>query len=350
MSTPWTFEQRMAAYRREGITKIVVMPGASAHGRDDETGKTFGPVHGVTIHHTAGVGPGMPAYCRNGSPSLPGPLCHDFLAKDGTLYVVGHGRTNHAGTVTPAVAAELRKETPQPSRDLLEGTESVDGNDFLHGLEIENRGDGKDPYPAVQYDTAVRWAAAHCRFYGWNAHSAWGHKEITRRKVDPSFPMPDFRNRVVARLAPPTPAPTTPATGGTVPLRTSLSRPEGYILAAGQTKTIYWTVEHIDQPGDHGGGAKSVLTQSSFSAIVSLTVDVDIPTLVTVTPVREQEGTTARSALASHTVDVSPGIRTYAFPFIGDVADGWNLVFDVEPENPATITWAGLAMQSDPIA
>lgn len=201
MATPWTFEQRLAAYRAEGITDIVVMPGAKTHNRDDETGSVFGPVHGVTIHHTAGVSSGMKNVIYNGVAGLPGPLSQDFVAKDGTLYVVGHGRCNHAGPVTPAVKASIIAERAPNLNDRNVGSETVDGNDFLYGLEIENEGDGKDPYPSKQYDVAVRWAAAHLRHHGWGANSAWGHKEITRRKIDPSFSMDTFRDRVKARLA-----------------------------------------------------------------------------------------------------------------------------------------------------
>lgn len=200
MATPWTFEQRLAAYRAEGITDIVVLAGAATHNRDAETGRTFGPVYGVTIHHTAGVSPGMKSVIYNGVSGLPGPLAQDFLAKNGTLYVVGHGRCNHAGSVTPAVKAAIIAES-QPSNERDQGSETVDGNDFLYGLEIENEGDGNDPYPAAQYDVAVRWAAAHLRHHGWSANSAWGHKEITRRKIDPSFNMNSFRVAVAARLA-----------------------------------------------------------------------------------------------------------------------------------------------------
>lgn len=201
MATPWTFEQRLAAYRAEGITDIVVMPGAKTHNRDDETGSVFGPVHGVTIHHTAGVSSGMKNVIYNGVAGLPGPLSQDFVAKDGTLYVVGHGRCNHAGPVTEAVKKSIIAERTPNLNDRNVGSETVDGNDFLYGLEIENEGDGKDPYPAKQYDVAVRWAAAHLRHHGWGANSAWGHKEITRRKIDPSFSMDTFRDRVKARLA-----------------------------------------------------------------------------------------------------------------------------------------------------
>lgn len=201
MATPWTFEQRLAAYRAEGITDIVVMPGAKTHNRDDETGSVFGPVHGVTIHHTAGVSSGMKNVIYNGVAGLPGPLSQDFVAKDGTLYVVGHGRCNHAGSVTEAVKKSIIAERAPNLNDRNVGSETVDGNDFLYGLEIENEGDGKDPYPSKQYDVAVRWAAAHLRHHGWGANSAWGHKEITRRKIDPSFSMDTFRDRVKARLA-----------------------------------------------------------------------------------------------------------------------------------------------------
>lgn len=201
MATPWTFEQRLAAYRAEGITDVVVMSGAKTHNRDDETGRAFGPVHGVTIHHTAGVSSGMKDVIYNGVTGLPGPLAQDFLAKDGTLYVVGHGRCNHAGSVTAAVKASIIAEREPNLTDRTVGSETEDGNDFLYGLEIENEGDGSDPYPAKQYDVAVRWAAAHLRHHGWVQNSAWGHKEITGRKIDPSFSMDTFRDRVQAQLA-----------------------------------------------------------------------------------------------------------------------------------------------------
>lgn len=204
MATPWTFEQRLAAYRAEGITKITVMPNAATHNRDTATGKTHGPVYGLVIHHTAGVGSGMADYCYNGNSSLPGPLCHDFLAKDGTLYVVGHGRTNHAGTTTQAVKDSLLAGRTPNLSDRNVGSETVDANDFMFGLEIENWGNGTDPYPKAQYDVAVRWATAYIRHYkasGWDENNAWGHKEITSRKNDPSFSMTTFRADVKSLLA-----------------------------------------------------------------------------------------------------------------------------------------------------
>lgn len=201
MATPWTFDQRIAAYKAAGITKIVIMKGAQTHNRDGATGKAFGPVYGLTVHHTAGVGSGVKDLCYNGTGDLPGPLVQDFLAKDGTLYVVGHGRCNHAGTVTPAVKAAIIAEKA-PVASMRNGDETQDGNDFLFGLEIENKGDGKDSYPAVQYAVAIKWAVAHLKHYGWSVNSVWGHKEITSRKIDPSFPkgMGQFRTDVSKAL------------------------------------------------------------------------------------------------------------------------------------------------------
>jgi hypothetical protein len=196
MSQPMTADQWLAALRAEGITDIVQMNGWRTHNRAGHG--AWGEVHGVAIHHTAGVGSGLAQYCYNGTPALPGPVCHDFLAKDGTLYLVGNGRTNHAGTIPDNVYASILREDMNPPRP--DAAEPLDGNRLLYGLEIENRGDGRDPYPAKQYDVAVRWAAARCRFHGWTAGSARGHKELTRRKIDPSFPMDTFRRDVTARL------------------------------------------------------------------------------------------------------------------------------------------------------
>lgn len=191
--------QWLAALRAEGITKIVEMPGWKTHNRNE--GRAWGEVHGLAVHHTAGVGTGMANYCYKGSAALPGPLVQDFLAKDGTLYLVGNGRCNHAGTIA-ANAHDAIANDAMPFTGTLkpDSSEPYDGNRELYGLEIENRGDGSDPYPAAQYDVAVRWAAARCRVHDWTAGSIAGHKELTRRKTDPSFSMPVFRENVRDRL------------------------------------------------------------------------------------------------------------------------------------------------------
>jgi len=155
-------------------------------------------VNGVLIHHTAGSNSLSLVY--KGHSNLPGPLAHAHLAKDGTLTLVGNGRANHAGLAARnAFDAVVREDTHHPLPSAASGT--VDGNTHFYGLEIENLGNGHDPYPDEQYDTAVRWAAAICRAHNWTANSVVGHKETSiEGKADPSFDMGTFRRAVASRL------------------------------------------------------------------------------------------------------------------------------------------------------
>lgn len=196
MATPLTADRLIAALKAEGV-KVAEHPGWRDHERDAATGRTFGPVHGITIHHTAGRD--SLALCWNGTADLPGPLCHTHLAKTGLATMLSAGRANHAGTFAQnAHDAVLAEAAIHPRPD---AAEPVDGNDAYYGIEIENLGNGEDPYPGTQYDAAVRWAAAICRAHGWTENSVIGHKEGTRRKIDPSFDMNVFRASVAARLA-----------------------------------------------------------------------------------------------------------------------------------------------------
>lgn len=174
--------------RDEGV-HVEEHPGWRANNRNHKG--RWGGVNGVVIHHTAGRN--SLALCFKGTAALPGPLCHTHLAKDGTATMVGNGRANHAGLFTQNAHTAVVNESkthPRPS-----GPEVVDGNTHYYGIEIENMGDGKDYYPAVQYDAAVRWAAAICRRHGWSAQSVIGHKEGTTRKIDPKGPIGSAKGR-----------------------------------------------------------------------------------------------------------------------------------------------------------
>ncbi|MFE5092093.1 peptidoglycan-binding protein [Streptomyces sp. NPDC056638] len=174
--------------------KVKEHSGWRTHNRNHKG--AWGPVNGVVIHHTAGAD--SLNFVFNGSADLPGPLCHSHLAKDGTVTMIGNGRTNHAGTFAAnAFSAMVNESATHPRPD---SAEPVDANVHTYGIEIENKGDGKDPYPAAQYKAAVGWAAAICHFHGWSANSVIGHKEGTRRKIDPSFSMNEFRKDVTALL------------------------------------------------------------------------------------------------------------------------------------------------------
>jgi hypothetical protein len=206
MATPLSADRMLAVLKAEGLT-VHEHAGWRTHERDAATGKPFGPVIGVLIHHTAGHGDRE--ICFNGRPDLPGPLCHGWLGKTEGLWLISPGRANHAGLADLDVLNALRDEkSPLPKDDQA----NADANDCLYGLEIENLGNGVDQYPVSQYTQAVLWAAAICRAHGWSEKSVAGHKECQPGKVDPSFDMDVFRADVRKQLAvggqPVTPTPT----------------------------------------------------------------------------------------------------------------------------------------------
>lgn len=191
-TAPLSADSFLRALRAEGV-QVTEHGDWSTHNRNHIG--AWGPVNGVMLHHTAGTD--SIDFCRTGYPELPGPLCVGVIAKDGRVHLVGYGRTNHAGRGSQAAYDGVVGECAQPARP---GPDAVDGNVHFYGFEIENRGDGRDPYPQAQLDAAERVAAAICRAHGWHGASVIGHKEWTRRKDDPSFSMPAMRDRITARL------------------------------------------------------------------------------------------------------------------------------------------------------
>ncbi|MFI6057472.1 peptidoglycan-binding protein [Streptomyces sp. NPDC051286] len=202
MATPLSADALVRALRDEGV-RVLEHGNWKTHNRNHKG--PWGPVHGVMLHHTAGTD--SLALCRTGTPDLPGPLCIGLLAKDGTVHLVGYGRTNHAGNGSAAVLDAVRAEASMP----VPGSDTVDGNARFYGFEIENLGNGRDPYPTAQLDAAERLSAALCRAHGWSAGSVIAHKEWTRRKIDPSFSMASMRSRIAARLGTSPTAPAAPA-------------------------------------------------------------------------------------------------------------------------------------------
>lgn len=197
MAKPMTPAQWRAALKAEGVKfteRTVDGKSWTTHNRNHKG--AFSNVNGVVIHHTAGTN--SLGLVWSGTSELPGPLAHAHLAKSGLVTLTSSGRANHAGSFAQnahdAVVAESASH-PRPS-----ASEPVDGNAHYYGIEVENRGVSSDPYPAVQYDMAVRWAAAICRFHGWTEDSVIGHREGTTRKIDPLYPMNAFRDAVGERL------------------------------------------------------------------------------------------------------------------------------------------------------
>ncbi|MFE7398861.1 N-acetylmuramoyl-L-alanine amidase [Streptomyces sp. NPDC057557] len=214
MATPLSASAVLTALRAEGV-RVVEVGNWRTHNRNSKG--AWGPLNGSIVHHTVTKGTASTvAMVRDGYASLPGPLCHGMIAKDGTVHMVGWGRTNHAGGGDPTVLARVVAEDygtrpPTPTKGNSNGT---DGNRHFYGWECENLGDGKDPWPAAQYDAIVRVQAALCRAHGWTAKSVIGHLEWSSDKVDPrGFSMADLRADVAERLKHPaswSPGTTTP--------------------------------------------------------------------------------------------------------------------------------------------
>lgn len=162
---------------------VVELSGWRTRGRPG----AFGPIKGCLCHHTAGPLTGnAPSLGTvvNGRPDLPGPLAHLHLARDGTFTVIAAGRCNHAGI------------------GRWEGITS--GNTSFIGIEAENAGVSADPWPDVQIEAYARGCAAILNHIGAPVIMCAGHKEYALppgRKIDPSFDMPSFRQKVAAYMA-----------------------------------------------------------------------------------------------------------------------------------------------------
>ncbi|MFD4662449.1 peptidoglycan recognition protein family protein [Streptomyces halstedii] len=204
MATPLPADALLKALRAEGVA-VVEVGNWRTHNRN-KVG-VFGPVNGSIVHHTVTKGTAATvAICRDGYADLPGPLCHGVIAKDGRVHLVGYGRTNHAGGGDPRVLDQVIAEDygTRPTPPTRGNSNGVDGNARFYGWECENLGDGKDPWPAAQYNAIVRVQAALCRAHGWTAKSVIGHLEWSNDKIDPrGFGMPDLRTDVAERLTHP---------------------------------------------------------------------------------------------------------------------------------------------------
>jgi hypothetical protein len=201
MAKPLSAHAFLKALRAEGV-KFVEVGDWTTHNRNHKG--DWGPVNGVMIHHTATSGTSESVdICRDGYSSLPGPLCHGVIAKNGTVHLVGWGRANHAGGGDPKVlqhviAEDYGERPPHPTRGNADGT---DGNAHFYGFECVNQGNGEDKWPDAQLDAIERVSAAICRAHGWSAKSVIGHLEWSEDKIDPKgFGMPGMRDRVAKRL------------------------------------------------------------------------------------------------------------------------------------------------------
>ena len=182
MATPLNADQLLRALRSKGL-RVVEHRSWRTHNRNDKG--PWGPAHGVMLHHTVTTGTASSVeLCYNGHTSLPGPLCHGVIDKDGTVYLVGNGRTNHAGSGDGDVLRAVINETTLPP----DNEADTDGNRRFYGFEAINLGNGKDPWPAAQLDAMALAAAALCEAHDWSEQSVLAHAEWQPGKIDPLGP------------------------------------------------------------------------------------------------------------------------------------------------------------------
>lgn len=204
MAKPLSADRLVAALKAEGV-KVVEYKAWRTHNRNNAG--AWGPVHGVMLHHTASSGTNSSVeLCYKGRSDLPGPLCHGVIAKNGTCYLVGNGRANHAGSGDRDVLDAVIAERPLPP----DKQANTDGNPHFYGFECINLGTGRDSWPAAQVEAMVRASAAILRAHGWNSASATsviGHLEWQPGKIDPKTSpggddvwMPSLRARIAERL------------------------------------------------------------------------------------------------------------------------------------------------------
>lgn len=195
MATPPPARTFLQCLIDEGVS-VVEVGAWETHNRNSKG--PWGPVHGVMIHHTVTKGTAATVeLCRKGHSTLPGPLCHGVITKDGRVHLVGYGRANHAGLGDDDVLRAVADETELPA----DNEANTDGNRSFYGFECENLGDGKDPWLAEQLLAIEKVSAALCRHHGWSERSVIGHLEWQPGKVDPrGFTMASMRDRVAKRL------------------------------------------------------------------------------------------------------------------------------------------------------
>lgn len=206
MATPMTAAQVVAQLKKWGI-RYVEIPGWATHNRN--TKGAWGPVNGFIWHHTGADVTNAKTYAAstlyNGLADLPGPLCHFSIGKDGTVYLIGWGRANHAGGGDPNVLQHVINEDYsgqlKPTRGNSNG---VDGNAHFYGVEIQYS--GSHQMAAAQYGAARRLSAAILDFHGWTEKSVIAHGEWSSDKWDPGYApgkimaMPGVRADVKATL------------------------------------------------------------------------------------------------------------------------------------------------------
>lgn len=162
----------------------------------------FLPV-GVMMHHTGGPAGRMQVpYDRfaKGSKRLVGPICHFTASRNGTVDCITNGRAHHAGRgnshrlwlMEHGYEVGQTRNAMTDTRD-VPGLDDMNGNSHFYGIEMDHTGNLDERWDR-QEEVGIELAAMYCYAWGWDPSiNVIGHKEWTRRKVDPCLDMYMFR-------------------------------------------------------------------------------------------------------------------------------------------------------------
>lgn len=190
MADPMTSTQLLKQLKKWGV-KYKEYENWEDHNRNHKG--AWGPVNGFMWHHTGSDSKDQRLLLRKGYSSLPGPLCHFGIAQDGTCWLIGWGRANHAGKIDKDVLNAVINETALPH----DNSADVDGNSRLYGMEIWYS--GSHDMTVAQFNTAVLVSCAIIDFHGWNEKSILGHGEGQPGKWDPGIRSGEMRNMNTVR-------------------------------------------------------------------------------------------------------------------------------------------------------
>ena len=121
-------------------------------------------------------------------------------------------------------------------------------------------------------------------------------------------------------------------------------------VPANGTYEIYFDTEYADEPGDHGGGGKTVLAgPRTYDGTLSLHFAAALPAGVSVRMVRKETG---QPDSGEPQTDLTAGPKKHSVSVTGHVASGWELVAEIVNDSASqlTVKWAALRLHSQAAA
>lgn len=182
----------MELSRIPGLVVELGTPVWQPNGWEDVRGNgTWTPI-GIMVHHTAMSVP-LSVSAAQINNRFGGPLCN-FIVRSHVRQVdcISGGYAYDSGIGSRQVRDEVARGTAPIGTAAERGlADDINGNPFYVDIEVDHPGDGS-PLPQEAQDGLLDLLVALCRDTGWSASRIIGHKEHTRRKVDPRWGHPDM--------------------------------------------------------------------------------------------------------------------------------------------------------------